>query len=394
MHVQAHERASFCPAPARSLDLRQGGRRDALAHGLEVVVGRVELDGAQLRELRRQDLLRHVQHEVAALALAHPAEDHDVVDVVELEVLREGVAQIDADGLVDLARLRLLLRIVHRLLDELQALRVVLVLNGAHVGVGVGVVLRHLQARLGRQLRGAALAQVHVRDAGVGALRPRVRRGLRVQVDLDVAQLVDPTHQVAVGVRVAPALAAAHRDAHDVALADLLHRGQRRDLAVVDHLQRHIARHVLGHPLEDVHDLCLVDIRRDVREDVAPRRLVLAADRAGGAPADRVDLGERGLRQIQGVHDGLVVVVWVRVRDVPLRLLGVEHLPVLHGHGLDVALAQVEGQAAAVRLLAADLRRVAGLRQLAGLHDLDLEGHVRRAADVGHGHDLELVRPA
>lgn len=40
--------------------------------------------------------------------------------------------------------------------------------------------------------------------------------------------------------------AAAHRNAHDVARVDLLHRRQGSDFSIVDHLQRHISSKLLS----------------------------------------------------------------------------------------------------------------------------------------------------
>mmetsp|Transcript_31917 Transcript_31917/g.101407 ORF Transcript_31917/g.101407 Transcript_31917/m.101407 type:complete len:269 (-) Transcript_31917:26-832(-) len=264
-------------APPRSLDLGKRGGGDALADALEVVVGGVELNLGVLGELLLQHLLRGFQHDVTAFALADAAQDHDVVDIVELAVLSERIAQVHTARLVDLGALRLLLGISvgHGLLDKLQALRVVLVLDGPHVRMRELVGVRDFNAALDCKLRRTTLSQVQVREAGVSPLGPRVNRGLGVEVKPDVAQLVDPSQQVAVLVGIAGALAAAHGDAHDVALLDLLEGRQGGHLTIVDDLQRDVAAQILGHPLEDVHDLLLVHIRGHVREDVAPSGLVV-----------------------------------------------------------------------------------------------------------------------
>ena len=68
--------------------------------------------------------------------------------------------------------------------------------------------------------------------------------------------------------------------------------------------------------------------------------------------------------------------------------------PVLHSHGLDVTLAEVKGQTAAVGILPADLWRVLGLRDIRLiLHNLHLERLVGGSADLGHGHDFEFIGP-
>mmetsp|Transcript_86996 Transcript_86996/g.211104 ORF Transcript_86996/g.211104 Transcript_86996/m.211104 type:complete len:520 (+) Transcript_86996:161-1720(+) len=359
-----------------------------------MVVRRVERD-IDVRELLRQHLLRRGEHDVAPLALAHAAEEHHVVDGVELRVLGQGVSKVNANSLVELRHLCLFLRILHGLLDHLQALRMDLVLDREHVRVGVHVVLRHGHAALCRELRGAALAEVHVRAAGVHAAVPGVPGARGAEVDPHVTHLVNPAGQVAVLVGVAGALVAAHGDAHDVPRADLRRGGERGDLAVVDDLQWHVAGHLLGDPGEDVDNLLFVHIPRHVREDIAPRGLVVGAHRAGGAATNSLDLRQLLRCELQSRHHSVVVVLGIRVGHIPLRLLGVQDLPVLHGHRLDVTLAEVEGQAAPGGVLAHLLGRVLGLGHLVdGGDDLHLEGLLGRAADVGHGRDLEFVGAA
>merc|ERR1719210_2934827 len=109
-----------------------------------------------------------------------------------------------------------------------------------------------------------------MRHAPVGPLGPRVGRRVRVQVEPDVTELIDPTKQVAILVRVPCALAAAHGDAHHVARSDLCDGSQCGDFAIVDDLEWDIACNLLCQPLEDVDNLGLVDIRGDVWEYVAP----------------------------------------------------------------------------------------------------------------------------
>mmetsp|Transcript_94434 Transcript_94434/g.272934 ORF Transcript_94434/g.272934 Transcript_94434/m.272934 type:complete len:247 (+) Transcript_94434:410-1150(+) len=246
-----------------------------------------------------------------------------MVDLVELGVLRQRVAQVDAHGLVDLPDAGLLLLVRHGLLDKLQALGVVLMLDRAHVRVRVDVVRRHVHTALGGQLRGAALAEVHVGHARVAALGPWIRRGTGVQVQANVAKLVDPSHEVAVGIGVASPLRAAHGYTHHVAGLDLLHRGQSRHFAIVDDLQGRLRGHLFGQALEDVDDLRLVHVGGHVREDVAPCGLVVGGDGARGAAADRIDLGQLLGCVLHGGQDRVEVVLRVGVRDIPLRLLGI-----------------------------------------------------------------------
>merc|ERR1711908_146069 len=121
-----------CVAARSLLQFRQSGCRNALPNSLEVVVGCVELDVRVLGEFFFQDFLSGVKH--------HAAKDHHVVDLVELAVLCQCIAQVHAHSLVKLAHLLCLFRICHVLLDQLQTLCVSLVFDCAHVLVWVNVV--------------------------------------------------------------------------------------------------------------------------------------------------------------------------------------------------------------------------------------------------------------
>mmetsp|Transcript_26269 Transcript_26269/g.47660 ORF Transcript_26269/g.47660 Transcript_26269/m.47660 type:complete len:222 (-) Transcript_26269:699-1364(-) len=221
-----------------------------------------------------------------------------MVNGVELTVLSEGVAKIHSDRLVELPHVRLLRRIGHGLLDQLQALCVIFMLHSAHVRVRVGVVFRQLDSRLRCQSGSTTLAQVHVGETCVFALRPWIVNCLWVQIKPHIAELIDPTHEVTISVGIAAALTAAHGDAHDVAYTDLLHCGEGCDLTIVDDFQWHITAKILAHPRENVNHLCLINVCWDARENVAPCCLIVCAHCACGAAAHCVNLGKCLLCQL------------------------------------------------------------------------------------------------
>mmetsp|Transcript_72600 Transcript_72600/g.192868 ORF Transcript_72600/g.192868 Transcript_72600/m.192868 type:complete len:532 (+) Transcript_72600:71-1666(+) len=371
------------------LHLGQGSRRHALADPLHVLAGRVELDVGQLREVCSQDLLGVLHHDAASMATGDAAQSHDILNRQVLAILRNRVPEVNADALVDLACLRFQLRILHGGLDLLQALGVRHVDRGVHVGVLGHHVGGEVDATLLCQPGRGPLPEV---DRGVAAVRgPNVARALGVQVEGVVGVLVDPTRERAVLVDVAGALAAAEGDPEEAALTDHLSAGDGRDLAVVDHLQGHVAK-LLGELREDGHDLLLVDIGGNVREAVAPRGLAVGGDGPRRAAADRLDLaGELGSCGLHRLDDDVVVVLRVRVRDVPLGLRRVQDLAVLDGDRLDIALAQVEGDAAAAGDLAADHGLLLRGRELLRLHHGNRPGH---AVDLRHGGGLKVVLAA
>mmetsp|Transcript_11102 Transcript_11102/g.20151 ORF Transcript_11102/g.20151 Transcript_11102/m.20151 type:complete len:315 (-) Transcript_11102:1766-2710(-) len=293
---------------------------NALANSLEMVICSVELDARKLRKLCLQDLLCCVQHEVAATALAHPSKDHDMINRVELTILSKPISQVHSYSLVKPAHFGCLHWISHCFLDQLQALRVVLMCDRAHVRVRIHIVVWNLDASFCCKPCSTALTQVHVGDATMSSFGPWVCWCFRVQVQPAVAQLIDPAQQVAICVGITTTLAAAHGDAHDVALAKLLHCCKRCNLSIINDLQWNVATDLLGDPLENVHDLCLVDIRWDIGKDVAPSCFVVCTYGAGGTAPHGVNFWEWSLCQFQRVHNGLEVVVRIRVCDIPLRL--------------------------------------------------------------------------
>mmetsp|Transcript_41796 Transcript_41796/g.119543 ORF Transcript_41796/g.119543 Transcript_41796/m.119543 type:complete len:342 (-) Transcript_41796:181-1206(-) len=264
------------------------------------------------------------------------------------------------------------------------------VAGAVHVGVVRHHVLRQVDPSLLREPGRRTLAQVH---GGVAPVRgPDIPRALWVQVEGVVRVLVDPARERAVRVDVARALAASEGNSQKAALADHLAAGNSCDLSVVDDLDGHTAELVVGDVLENRHDLLLVDILRNVREAVAPSGLAVCGHRARGAAADRHQRARQFCgRRLHGLDDDVIVVLRIRVGDVPLSLLGVQDLAVLHGDRLDVALAKVEGDAAATRHLATDDRLVLAGGQLLGLHNIDRPWDT---IDLRHRRGLEGILAA
>jgi len=153
-----------------SLDLWQCGSCDALTDSLEVIICSVELNASIFWELGLQNLLGNFKHEVATCTLADTTQNHDVVNLVELTVLCKAVTQIHANSLIEFAALRLSRWVCHCLLDQLQALRMVLVPDGAHLRVRVHEFLFAFNASLCCQFCCSSLAKVHVGQASVSSL--------------------------------------------------------------------------------------------------------------------------------------------------------------------------------------------------------------------------------
>mmetsp|Transcript_11103 Transcript_11103/g.20155 ORF Transcript_11103/g.20155 Transcript_11103/m.20155 type:complete len:401 (-) Transcript_11103:1169-2371(-) len=371
----------------------QGCCRNALPNCFEMVVSGVELNATVLRKLRRQNLFGCIQHEVSTCALAHTTKDHHMVDLVELRVLSKCIAQVHAHGFVDLAHRWLLCGISHGLLDQFQALRMIFVLDCAHVWMRVHVVFWHLDSAFCGKLCCATLAQVHVRDAFVGSFGPWISDCLRVQVQPDIAQLIDPAHEIAVFVGIATTLTAAHGDTQDVALANLLYSGERCHFPIIDDLEWDITTDLLGDPAEDVHNLRFVDIGWNVWEDVAPSCLVVAAHCASSAAAHCFYLAvwKRCLGQFQSICNHLEVIVWIGIGHVPLRFFRINDVTILHSNRLDIALAKIKSQSAAIRILSTHLCGICISWKISRRNDADLKGLLRSATDIGHGFSFKFI---
>merc|ERR1712194_783788 len=120
----------------------------------------------------------------------------------------------------------------------------VFMLNGAHVCMRIMHVFRYLCDPVSIFCC-ATLSQVHVGESTVSSFGPWVSGRFRVHVQLHVAELINPPHQVAIRIRIATTLTAAHGNPHHISLVDLLHSCQSSNLAIIDDLERHISCHLL-----------------------------------------------------------------------------------------------------------------------------------------------------
>ena len=103
-------------------DRRQAGRGDRLTVTLVVLVRNVERDlPGQLGELDLQHLARAGDDVVSARARGHASEHQHVTKIVERREMRDAVADVRADGLVNL--LRAVIAVEHERLDDASAAR-------------------------------------------------------------------------------------------------------------------------------------------------------------------------------------------------------------------------------------------------------------------------------
>ena len=82
-----------------------------------------------------------------------------MINLVEFTIASKSIAKVSAHSLIDLLHLLCFITL-HGFLNQLQALSMVLVLDGAHVRMRVFVVGRNFHTTLGCQLGGSTLSKV------------------------------------------------------------------------------------------------------------------------------------------------------------------------------------------------------------------------------------------
>ena len=163
-----------------------------------------------------------LQHNVAALTSRHATQYQHMFDLVKFGIKRQRVAEVNADGFVDRRGSRITLG--HERLHMLEPL-------------GKSQLRCHLDAGGGQNFVHRLLRKIQRAHPAVA--RPFIGRGLGVDVDRCEGQLVEPTGHFSCGIDVARGLTRSHRDAKQAGDAERHRTGQRRDVTIVGHLERH-----------------------------------------------------------------------------------------------------------------------------------------------------------
>ena len=89
------------------LGLSQAGSSHGLTHAAELLVGQSQIDGlVDLRILVSQHALALLQQQVAALTGHDAAQQQNMLEGIQVIVVSQSVAQIAADGVIDLGGLQ------------------------------------------------------------------------------------------------------------------------------------------------------------------------------------------------------------------------------------------------------------------------------------------------
>ena len=302
---------------------------------LELLVGNVEAD-REFGELLFEHFPGGVEDDRTAFAGGDAAEQQQMLELVEVRIVGERVAEVAADGAVDGGGARIVFG--HRFLYELELLR--------QRGPGGEV-----ETGLARDAAHRLLRQIACPDAEVAG--PFVARsvGSGAVVHRRECEFIQVVGQAAVGTDIADRLAGSHREAEQPVLSEADRPGQRGDFAVIQYDERH-AGELFGDFKEDRPDSGCEFRFRNAAEQRRDARLVVHID-ARGAAADRVDAGELGGGPLQRIDDpGAVVIdVLLEIR-VPDDLLAVDGFAVLDRRAFAVGAAEVEADPAAVEVAA------------------------------------------
>ena len=320
------------------------------------LVGRAQGDAVgQLGELGAQDFARFSDDDLPALPAGDAAEDEQVAQVVEVRAVRDGVAEADADRLVDEPRARIARS--HELLhlDE--------TFGEFHLGGKV-------QPGEGREAGHTLLAEILHRAAGVAA--PLIDRRVVAVVHGGKGEFVEPRGDRAVGVDVTAGDARAHRDAEHGVFTHAHRASQGRDFAIIHHLERHAAPRLLQVE-EDAADALLKLRRSNATEERSDAHFVADID-ARGAAANGIHARQVLRRAAQRCLDAVVVILRIALKiRVPRHLLGEDDAPVDDCGALAIRAAEVEADAAAIQVAAQRHGGFAGRGHVGEIAGLDGE---------------------
>ena len=279
-----------------------------------------------------------------------------MVHVVEVRVMGQGIAQVDANGFPDLPRAGMAR--FQMGLDGLQP-------------CGFGVAFRR-QAHLGRQAEDRLLGEVLGPHAAVA--RPFIHGRIGRIIHGREGQFVQPIGDATFPVDVPDRLAGAHGDAQDGVDAQGHGASQRGDFAIVDDLQGHAE--FLSDALEHGADF-VEAFRWDAPIEGRDPRLIVHI-RARGTAADGIHPREMASGFFQRPHDVLVMVVGVGLMyRFPYDFRAEDGLAIDDRRDLDIGRAQVEPDAITLQMAAQGLAAFLG------------RGHLIRVADL-HGEGAEI----
>merc|ERR1712146_427298 len=168
-----------------------------------MIICTMEFDFWNVWELCGENLLGLCEHNVTTCTFADTSKNHDMVKFVEFTILCQTITKIHTNSFIDQASTRLFCWILHCRLDQLQALSMPLMLDGAHLWVWIHLVLWSLNSASCCQLGCSTLAQIHMRNSRVVLLGPWITWSHGIQVQSDVTELVNPTHQIAISICIA-----------------------------------------------------------------------------------------------------------------------------------------------------------------------------------------------
>src|SRR5579859_1726093 len=90
---------TICSDLSVDLKLRQTGGGDGLPNAAALFVWQLDVYMGKLGEFGFQNFIGPVKNQCATAAGSHPTKDQDVLEIVEVSVVSDGIAQVNADAL-------------------------------------------------------------------------------------------------------------------------------------------------------------------------------------------------------------------------------------------------------------------------------------------------------
>ena len=273
---------------------------------------------SEIGEIQIENFAGFRNDEVTAGATGHAAENEDVSDVVEFGVISNSVAEADADGFVETAST--IVAMGHERLDLDEPLGKFHFWRERKAGqrgeAGAGL--------LGEKLHATA-----------DVTRPFVDRAVFAEVSRGESEFVQPWTDRAGGIDVTGGHARSERDAEHAVFLHGHGSGEGGHFAIVDDLERDAAPGVLQ-VKKDAADTLFEVAGGNAAEEGSHPHLVVDVD-AGGAAADGVDPWEMSGRSLQGIHDAIVMVLWITLKvRIPRNFFAKNNLTINDGRAFPV----------------------------------------------------------
>ena len=249
----------------------------------------------KLGEFLVKNLLSALKKDNATLTGCNASHNKNVLDVIELCVVSDSVAEVCTDGVIDSGSA--LVAVLHKSLNDLELF-------------SESEALVKLDACKRSKLDNAVLREV-LNSAAVVA-RPLVDHSVLAEIYGNECKLVEPTGDVALGVNVAACLGRAHSNAENRVVVKIHSTCKRGNVAVVCNLDRNVLAKLLGNVKVHILNLALEILVAYLEEERSDHNSVVDVNACAGY-ADSVNAGHMRCGSLHSLKNAVVVVIGIGV---------------------------------------------------------------------------------